>query len=138
MEKSITMLNDKCLTDFIGLPLLSHNEAIKELIDMADDNDSILLEDFYINPIYQVLPNTDGLTDKEKQKYPFKKLKEDFYLVGAKIISDKWVHPNFCGRMLESCGLYLSSANVLSTRGEKYMQEKPLIELTFKHVSKFV
>lgn len=122
------MVNIK-MVNIKGFPLL-HEEECREMFS-ADMSFSGY---YFIKPIYKWLPDFKELDDEEKAKYIFKNLKQDMYLVGLEIISEKWVNKGFCAMLLETYGLVLCEANPMEKKGDRG-DEESLIFLSFKHIA---
>jgi hypothetical protein len=90
---------------------------------------------YSMKPIFEWLPNFNGLDEEEKKEYKYKNIKEGNYLVGLEVISDRWVNKGFCGMLLECYGLVLDEAYPMSKIGDSKFDENPMIYLKFDHIT---
>ena len=113
-----------------GFPLL-HEDECKEMFSSENSWAGY----YFIKPIYKWLPDLQNLDDYERSKYKFKNVKEGMYLVGLKIIADRWVNKGFCGTLLERFGLVLDEANPINKKGDSKYDKESMIMLSFDHIA---
>ena len=113
-----------------GFPLL-HEDECKEMFSSENSWAGY----YFIKPIYRWLPDFQQLDDDERAKYKFKNVKKGMYLVGLKIIADRWVNKGFCGTLLERYGLVLDEANPIIKKGDSKYDGESMIMLNFDHIA---
>ncbi len=91
---------------------------------------------YLVKTLIECLPDFDGMDAEAKKKYKLKSIKEDWYIVGMEVMSDKWICAGFCGELFSTFGLILEGANPVVIKGDN--SEKSMVLLRFEHVYKAV